>query len=284
VSKDDAVGNCGFSISVEEYGYPVDLSAFKFSADNGVHYQEKPVFISKTPGMFAVKVKKEKGCEDTIYFAFKNPFIYVPKVSCMPVVPDPCDCENLRITGVEKKQISNKEVIVVHVSQPNCGIVYSISGKNGKYQQDSVFSRFTPQDSIFVKSTKCTNPVAYSNNPFIAIPVVEKIDKPRVVSTQKGYKESDVDPKPYPGLYENRQELIAYISNQIQDMGTHGDIVIGFTVETMGNVVRFQNINNVSQALNDRVIRTINKLGNWNPGYKGNNPVDTYVTLRIPAN
>ena len=202
----------------------------------------------------------------------------------MPAPADPCDCKNLRVASVEKSKISGHDVLVVHVSQPKCGIEYSISGIHGKYQEDSVFSKFTPKDSIFVKSAKC-NPVGYTGNPFVAAnPVVVVNEKPHPVSSQRLYKESEVEPKPYPSLYENRDELIRHLTAQIQDFGPHGVIEIAFTVETMGSLTKFQNINNVSQALNERVIRAINKLGNWTAGYKGNNPVDTYVVLRIPAN
>ena len=282
--------NCGFSIKLTEYGYPIDSTIFKFSIDNGVHYLDKPDFTAKSPGIFSVKIKKDEKLMDTIYFVFKNPIVYVPAVSCIPVPPDPCDCKKLRVTEVEKMSISKRDAIVVHVSQYKCGVEYSISGINGKYQADSVFTKFTPKDSIFVKSGKCL-PVAYTGNPFIPNPVVPtpivvKPDQPRpTVSSKKTYQESEVSPKPYPPLYENRRELEDYLSQEIQkEMGSHGEVVIGFTVETTGDLSGFININKVSQTLHDYSKRKISKGGSWYPGYKNENPVDTYVVLHIPAN
>jgi hypothetical protein len=278
--------NCGFSISLTEYGYPIDTTTFRFSIDNEKNWKESPRFTAKVAGSFEVKVKETDNEKDTIYYAFVNPYTFQPASSCMPIPPDTCDCKNLSITGVEKMKISNKDAIVVHVSQPNCGIEYSISGVNGKYQQDSVFKKFALKDSVFVKNTKCQTPVAYSGNPFIATPVVVINNKPQSNTSTKRYLETDskVYPKPYPSLHDSRAELEEFLSKEIQkEMGSHGAIEIAFTVETMGNLTNFKNINNVSQALNECTRRIISKLG-WNPGYVGNNPVDTYVTLRIPPN
>jgi hypothetical protein len=281
--------DCGFSINLTEYGYPVDSTIFKFSIDNGAHYHDQPNFTVKEPGIFNVKLKmNDLSSRDTVYFAFRNPIPYVPAAACMPPPVDPCDCKNLRITGVEKMKIANKDAVVVHVSLPKCNVEYSISGINGKYQPDSVFSKFAASDSIFVKTAKCP-PVAYSGNPFIPNPVaavVVKPDQPKPAAvSRKYYQESEVYPKPYPPLYESRRELEEYLSQEIQkEMGSHSEIVIAFTVETTGDLSGFKNINNVSQTLHDCAKRKINKGGSWYPGYKSDNPVDTYVIIRIPAN
>ena len=276
---------CGLRFNITEYGYPVDSANFNFSADDGKHWKESPLFVAHVACDYRLKVKETDEEKDTIYYGFANPYTYNPAITCVAVTLDPCDCKNLQITLVEKTKVANRDAIVVHVSQPKCGVVYSISGINGNYQQDSVFLKFAPTDSIFVKSSKCNNPVAFSGNPFVAIPVVEKVDKPRPVSSRKSYKESEVYPKPYPPLYESRTELEAFLSKEIQkEMGQHGVIEVAFTVETMGNLTDFQNRNNVSQALSECARRAINKLSSWYPGYKGDNPVDTYVILHIPAN
>ena len=279
---------CGLSFNITEYGYPVNSANFRFSVDNGKNWKEDSAFISHVACKYQLNVKEANEEDDTIYYSFTNPYSYKPAISCIEIPPDPCDCKNLRITGVEKIPISNRDAIVVHVSLPKCGIEYSISGINGKYQQDSVFSRFTPKDSIFVKSAKCT-PVAYSGNPFVAVPVVAVVAKPNrpqpAVTSGKQYPESEVNPKPYPPSYESRQELEEYLSQEIQkEIGSHREIVIAFTVETTGDLSGFKNINNVSQTLHDCAKRKINKGGSWYPGYKSDNPVDTYVIIRIPAN
>ncbi|HNW74042.1 MAG TPA: hypothetical protein PKN44_10490 [Bacteroidales bacterium] len=290
VAVDTIPENCGFRVAVTEYGFPVDTSLFRFSADSGKTLQPGPFFAARIPGRYKVMVNPvDKASDTAIYLAFRNSFIYSPAPGCNPAPPDPCDCRALKVTGVEKIKVGYRDALVVHVSQrpDSCGIQYSVSGKFGKYQKDSVFYQFNKtSDSVFVKSAQC-GPVGWDKNPFVIAappPPVAQPVKPSAPAAPDCYTEDQTNPKPYPTGYYDRGSLIDKLKEDIQEYIPYNPITVSFIVESTGEVddLKISSIN--VDLLKTQVSRSLLYIGHWNPGYRFGTPVKTRVKLYIPAN
>ena len=274
--------SCKIKVVVSEYNQSLDPAYFTYSFDDGKEWHSSNELVVKKPDDLLINIKSNNNPKDFICYAFTKPYHFEPAASC---TPDPCACQNLRIDSVVTfvNSKDKKPSVIIYAFPKNCLLEYSITGKNGIYQSDNIFPSPKPGDSVvaFIKSSKCT-PTGYRKNP-ILIPKQIPNTNTRI-QIKRYYNESELRYKPYPPGYEDRAQLIQYLKEQIQDMGIHGEIIISFTVETLGNLSSFRNKNNADQARIEKIIGSINALGNWHPGYKDNDPVDTYVTIDIPSN
>ena len=271
---------CKYRIVVTKRGTPVDSTNFIYSIDGGKHYQHLNEFKIDTITTGTVMVKPDSGLTRVkeIKNTFSNPFLFKPLCK----KEDPCDCKEIKIIRVSQEPVFSTRDLVIHTNHPKCKIEYSINGKNGPYQTDSVFpDKQAGNYNIFIKTVKCT--IEYSKNPWTILPPKKEPVKISAPAPINFVPESEVSDKPYPTqLGSDREQLKSYLKEKLSDFSISAGITITFIVESSGDCSHFTVAPATNNDLNIKVSRVIHDLGGWTQGFKNGNSVNTKVTIRLP--
>ncbi|MCX6270821.1 MAG: hypothetical protein NTU44_06305 [Bacteroidetes bacterium] len=140
-----------------------DPAGFSYSLDDGRDFQPSNIFNNLKAGKYTIKVKHNKNNKAKFTYSFSNPVSFTPEII---IPPNPCDCKNLKVVKVESVSKDGKNGVQITSSQPACRVLYSVSDKTGKYQEDNFFP-FTKKTklNIFIKHDNC-DPVAFKDNPY----------------------------------------------------------------------------------------------------------------------
>jgi DNA-directed RNA polymerase subunit RPC12/RpoP len=262
---------CKVFIVVKNGNAEENSNLFSYSSDNGKTWQQSNELASENPATYSIKVKHNRDSAARFTYLFEQPVRFTP--DCKPPLPDPCDCRNLQILTVEQKQ----QKLIIHTSLPKCQILFSITGKDATFNTDSSFSILPSKDYfIFIKTPNCT-PVSYSKNPYHTTPIVH------TESLCSGYLlENEVTSKAYPvKIGESTGILVRYIEDQLRDQGIKGNFNITICVESFGSISSIKIFPSTDQNVKNKIQECIMNLGNWEPGYKNGNTVNSLVKVSI---